>query len=165
VSDRAKALGARLGPIWGPVFGLVLALLLGLTLVLPAFPSVARSRGVTPPGPIIIVYRDDDSHVRQLKGTARYAGRLGRDPTVSFTVANEKGEEVCSGTFTSEARRAGKFSLTCFGGYFSGTGSYQHRAGDRANSFVARGQTAHGLPIMLVVGRPAGIARDQFLTP
>jgi hypothetical protein len=33
------------------------------------------------------------------------------------------------------------------------------------NSFIARGQTARGLPIMLVVGRPSGIADGQFLSP
>ena len=31
--------------------------------------------------------------------------------------------------------------------------------------FVARGQTARGLPIMLVVGTPSGITEGQFLSP
>ena len=138
---------------------------MGLVLVLPACSAVAQPRGATPPGPITIVYRDDVTNVRQLKGTARYGGLLGRDPSVSFIVANENGEQVCNGTFTTESRHAGKFSLSCFGGYFSGNGAYEQKAGDPNNSFIARGQTARGLPIMLVVGRPAGISNDQFLTP
>ncbi|MCW5737426.1 MAG: hypothetical protein KIS73_25095 [Enhydrobacter sp.] len=137
----------------------------GLALGLSTGPSLAQPEGATRPGPIIIVYRDDVSNVRQLKGTAHYAGALGRDASVSFTVDNESGEHVCNGTFTSEGRRNGKFSLTCLRGLFSGTGTYEQKPGDRRNSFVARGQTAQGLPIMLVVGRPAGITEGQFLSP
>jgi hypothetical protein len=33
---------------------------------------------------------------------------LGRDPSVSFTVVNDSGEQVCNGTFTPVSRRAGK---------------------------------------------------------
>ena len=146
-------------------FGFAIGIALGLTLVLSARPSMAQAEGATPPGPIIIVYRDDVSNVRQLKGVAHYGGLVGRDPSVSFTVVNDSGEQVCNGTFTQEARRVGKFSLTCFKGYFSGNGNYQRKAGDRANSFIARGQTAHGLPIMLVVGKPSGITEGQFLSP
>jgi len=138
---------------------------MALAPVLFACPAIAQSEAATRPGPIVIAYRDDISNVRQLKGTAHYAGVLGRDPSVAFTVANESGEQVCNGTFTSDSRRTGKFSLTCFKGYFSGNGTYEQKAGDRRNSFVARGQTARGLPIMLVVGRPAGITEGQFLSP
>ena len=146
-------------------FRVAVSLALGLALDLSARPSIAKTEGATPPGPIIIVYRDDVSNVRQLKGVAHYAGLVGRDPSVSFTVVNDSGEQVCNGTFTPESRRTGKFSLTCFKGYFSGNGNYELKAGDRRNSFIARGQTAHGLPIMLVVGRPSGIADGQFLSP
>lgn len=130
--------------------------MLGMT----PLPAAAKSKGQ-----IIIVYRDDASNVRQLKGTARYDGQVGRDPSVAFTVANESGEQVCTGTLTSETRRAGKFSLTCFNGYFRGSGSYERQAGDRASNFVARGQTAQGLPIMLVVGKVPGYENDKFLVP
>lgn len=137
----------------------------GLALSLSACPSGAQSERATRPGPIILVYRDDISNVRQLKGIAHYGGVLGRDPSVSFTVANESGEQVCNGTFTVQSRRTGTFLLTCFKGYFSGHGSYEQKAGDRRNSFIARGETAHGLPIMLVVGKPSGITEGQFLSP
>ena len=149
VTTRARAFGVAVG----------------LALGLWAAPSIAQPEKPARQGPIILVYRDDISNVRQLKGVARYAGVLGRDPSVSFTVANESGEQVCNGTFTSESRRTGKFSLTCFKGYFSGNGTYEQKAGDRRNSFVARGQTAQGLPIMLVVGRPSGFTEGQFLSP
>jgi hypothetical protein len=138
---------------------------LALALDLSARSSIAQSEARTRPGPIIIVYRDDTSNVRQLKGIAHYVGVLGRDPSVSFTVVNEGGEKVCNGSFTSETRRAGKFALTCFNGYFSGNGGYEVEAGDRRNSFFARGQTARGLPIMLVVGKPSGFTDGQFLSP
>lgn len=146
-------------------FSVATAAAIGLGLNLSARPSIAQPAAATRPGPIIIVYRDAISNVRQLKGLAHYGGLLGRDPSVTFTVANESGEQVCNGTFTAESRRNGKFSLTCFKGYFSGNGNYELRAGERRNSFIARGQTAQGLPIMLVVGRPSGIAEGQFLSP
>jgi hypothetical protein len=146
-------------------FSVAIGVAVGLALGLSAHPSVAKSEAGIRPGPIIIVYRDDISNVRQLKGIAHYDGLLGRDPSVSFTVNNESGEQVCNGTFTSEARRTGKFSLTCLKGYFSGNGSYEIKKGDRRSSFIARGQTAHGLPIMLVVGRPSGITDGQFFSP
>ncbi|WP_428664118.1 hypothetical protein [Reyranella sp.] len=147
-------------------FGVAIGVALGLAFSLSVHPSIAKPEAAASrPGPIIIVYRDDVSNVRQLKGVAHYGGLLGRDPSVSFTVVNESGEQVCSGTFTTEARRSGKFSLSCFKGYFSGNGNYERKAGDRGNSFIARGQTARGLPLMLVVGRPSGIADGQFLSP
>jgi hypothetical protein len=138
---------------------------MGLALDLSALPSLATPQAATRPGPIIIVYRDDVSNVRQLKGTVHYGSLLGHDPSVSFTVANETGEQVCDGTFAKDSPRTGRFSLTCFGGYFSGNGNYERKAGDRPDSFIARGQTAHGLPIMLVIGRPSGISGDQSLNP
>lgn len=135
-----------------------------LALDLSAWMAVAQPRRGMPAGPIIIVYRDEVSNVRQLKGTAHYDGIVGRDPTVSFTVENERGEQACTGTLTTESRRTGKFSLTCFGGQFGGAGDYERKAG-APNSFIARGQTPRNLPIMLVIGRPAGISEDQFLSP
>ena len=143
----------------------VIGAALGLALCLPAGLSSAKTGATTRPGPIIIVYRDDVSNVRQMKGVAHYDGVLGRDPSVAFTVINDSGDQVCNGTFTPEPHRTGKFSLTCFNGTFSGTGSYERKAGDRATSFVARGQTSRGQRIMLVVGKPAGIAEGQFLSP
>ena len=143
----------------------VVSVALGLALYLPVRPSIAKTGATTRPGPIIVVYRDDVSNVRQMKGVAHYDGALGRDPSVPFTVVNESGDQVCTGTFTPEPRRKGKFSLTCFNGTFSGNGSYERKHGDRADSFIARGQTARGQRIMLVVGKPSGIAEGQFLSP
>jgi hypothetical protein len=143
----------------------VLGVAVGSGMTLSAVPSGAQSEATARRGPMVIVYRDDISNVRQLKGVADYAGVLGRDPSVSFTVANDSGEPVCNGTFTAQSRRTGAFSLNCLNGYFSGNGTYEQKAGDRRDSFVARGQTARGLPIMLVVGRPSGIAEGQFLSP
>lgn len=161
MTDHRKAISATLGQTLGQTLGL--ALCLALQLAICAAPAVARTG--TPSGPIIIVYRDAVSNVRQLKGTAHYEGFVGRDPAVAFKVTNEQGEEACTGSFSSDSRRAGQFSLRCFGGQFSAQGSYERKAGDRADSFVARGKTAQGLPIMLVVGKPAGISDDQFLSP
>lgn len=138
---------------------------MGLVFDLSPRPSLAQPAVGNRPGPIKLVYRDDISNVRQLEGIAHYGGVLGRDSSVSFTVANEGGEQVCNGTFTAESPRTGKFSLTCFKGSFSGNGTYQRKAGDRRDSFVARGHTARGQRIMLVVGKPSGITDGQFLSP
>jgi hypothetical protein len=146
-------------------FGVAIGMVMGLALDLSPRPSIAQQAAVSRPGPITLVYRDDISNVRQLKGFAHYGGVLGRDSSVSFTVANQGGEQVCNGTFTADSPRRGRFSLTCFNGSFSGDGTYERSAGDRRDSFIARGQTARGQRIMLVVGRPAGITEGQFLSP
>lgn len=71
-----------------------IAIGVALALVVDLFvrPSIAQPAAGNRPEPIIIVYRDDISNVRQLKGVAHYGGVLGRDLSVSFTVANEGGE-------------------------------------------------------------------------
>lgn len=140
-------------------------MVMGLALDLSPRPSMAQPAAGSRPDPFTLVYRDDVSNVRQMKGVARYDGVLGRDSSVSFTVANEGGEQVCNGTFTADSRRSGIFSLTCFKGAFSGKGTYERKAGDRRDSFIARGQTARGQRIMLVVGKPSGIKDGQFLSP
>lgn len=145
--------------------GVTMGVVIGLAFDLSPRPSIAQPAAGNRPGPINLVYRDDISNVRQLKGVAHYGGVLGRDSSVSFTIANEGGEQVCNGTFTAESPRAGKFSLTCFKGSFSGNGTYERKAGDRRDSFIARGQTARGQRIMLVVGKPSGITDGQFLSP
>jgi hypothetical protein len=116
-----------------------------------ATPAVA-----TPAGPMSIIYRDDVTNVRRMNGIARYSGVLGRDHSVPFTVENERAESVCNGTFTKEGTNSGTFSLSCFGGYFSGNGNYERKTGDPNDRFIARGQTSRGLPVVLLVGRPAG---------
>jgi hypothetical protein len=135
---------------------------MALALLLPACAEVQTGTAkaehtvatVSPDGPISIVYRDDESNERILSGVASYDSVLGRDRAVHFMVRNQSAEPVCDGTFTKEGPNNGKFSLSCFDGYFSGNGQYERKTGDPNNSFIAHGQTSHGLPIMLVIGRP-----------
>jgi hypothetical protein len=137
---------------------------MALALLLPACTEVqmgtAEARHtaarVSPDGPISIIYRDNESNERILNGVASYGSVLGRDRAVRFTVRNQSAEPVCDGTFTKEGPNNGKFSLSCFGGYFNGNGNYERKKGDPNDSFVAHGQTSRGFPIMLVIGRPAG---------
>lgn len=118
-------------------------------------PVVAKPVVATPAGPISIIYRDDVTNERTLKGVARYDALLGRDHLVPFTVENERAEKTCDGTFTKEGPNNGKFTLSCVGGV-SANGSFERKPGDRNDSFIARGQTSRGFPITLVIGRPAG---------
>src|SRR5260370_5849179 len=115
--------------------------------------TVAR---VSPAGPISIIYRDDESNERNLNGNVRYDSVLGLDREFHYTVKNQSAEPVCDGTFAKEGPNNGKFSLSCFDGYFSGNGQYERKTGDPNNSFIAHGQTSRGFPIMLVIGRPVG---------
>jgi hypothetical protein len=136
------------------------AFVLALALVLPvcAGTSLAEAAAATPDGPISIVYRDDVSNERILNGVAHYDAVLGRDRSVTFIVKNQNAVPVCDGTFTREGPNNGKFSLSCLRGlrgYFSGSGNYQRKKGDPNDRFTARGQTSLGLPITLIVGRPA----------
>jgi hypothetical protein len=135
--------------------------ILALALLLPACASVptvpmgtAEAPTATPAGPISIIYRDDASNERILNGLARYGGLLGRDQSVAFTVENERAQKYCDGTFTRAGPNNGKFTLSCIN--FSGDGSYERKTGDPNDSFIARGQTARGFPIRLMIGRPAG---------
>lgn len=122
----------------------------------PAFaqPAVATPAVATPAGPIAIIYRDDATNERPLKGVARYSGLLGRDSSVLFTVENERAEKTCDGTLTKDGPSNGKFSLSCFGGKIIADGNYERKPNDRNDSLVARGQTSRGYPITLVIGRP-----------
>jgi hypothetical protein len=122
------------------------------------------ARTGTPSGQIIIVYRDAVSNVRQLKGTAHCEGFLGRDPTVSFNVTNAQGEQACTGTFTTESRRAGQFSLRCFDGQFSANGNYERKADDRIDSFIARGLMTQAFRSCWLSGSQLGFRR-LFLSP
>jgi len=140
------------------VFVMALALLLPAcaevqTGAVEAERTVAR---VSPAGPISIIYRDDESNERILNGVVSYDSVLGRDRAVHFTIQNQSAEPVCDGTFTKEGPNNGKFSLSCFDGYFSGNGQYERKIGDPNNSFMAHGQTSRGFPIVLVIGRPSG---------
>ena len=139
---------------------------IALALLLPACAEVQTGTAgarVSPDGPISIIYRDDESNERILKGVVRYDSVLGRDRAVHFTIKNQSAEPVCDGTFTKEGPNNGKFSLSCFDGYFSGNGQYARKTGDPNNSFIAHGQTSRGFPIMLVIGRSAG--RPVTMTP
>jgi hypothetical protein len=113
-------------------------------------------------GPVSIFYRDDRGNVARLNGLARYGALIGRDRSVTFVVDNPAGEQVCEGTFTNETPGAGRFSISCFGGRFTGQGGYQSRAGAPNDHIIARGQTARGLPVVMSIGLPAQLAASIY---
>jgi hypothetical protein len=113
-------------------------------------------------GPVSIFYRDDRSNVARVNGLARYGALFGRDRSVRFTVENARGEPACEGTFTNENTGVGRFSLSCFHGQFSGSGGYERKAGAPNDHIIARGQTARGLPIVMVIGLPAQLAASTY---
>lgn len=113
-------------------------------------------------GPVSIFYRDDRGNVARLNGVARYGALIGRDRSATFTVENVRAEKVCEGTFTNESIGNGKFSLSCFGGKFTGQGGYQNRFGAPNDHIIARGQTSRGLPIVMVIGLPSQLAAGTY---
>lgn len=113
-------------------------------------------------GPVSIFYRDDRGNVARLNGVARYGALIGRDRSVTFSVENVRGEQVCEGTMTNENPGSGQFSLSCFGGKFSGRGSYENKKGAPNDHLVARGQTGRGLPVVMSIGLPAQLALNTY---
>jgi hypothetical protein len=113
-------------------------------------------------GPVSIFYRDDRGNVARLNGLAKYGALIGRDRSVRFAVDNPRGEQVCEGTFTNEAPGNGNFSISCFAGRFSGTGTYQSKTGAPNDHIIARGHTNRGLPIVMVIGLPAQLAANTY---
>lgn len=113
-------------------------------------------------GPVSIFYRDDRGNMARLNGVARYGALIGRDRSVTFSVDNPRGEHVCDGTMTNENPGSGQFSMTCFGGKFSGKGSYESRIGAPNDHIIARGQTGRGLPVVMVIGLPAQLAAGTY---
>jgi len=113
-------------------------------------------------GPVSIFYRDQGGNVARLNGVARYGALIGRDRSVRFSVDNPRGERVCEGTFTNSGPSSGSFSLSCFGGRFSGSGSYQSKTGAPNDHIIARGQTSQGLPVVMVIGLPAQLAAGTY---
>lgn len=113
-------------------------------------------------GPVSIFYRDDRGNVARLNGVARYGALIGRDRSVRFSVENVRQEQVCEGTFTNETAGGGRFSLACFGGRFNSQGDYQSKIGLPNDHIVARGQTAKGLPVVMVIGLPSQLAAGTY---
>jgi hypothetical protein len=113
-------------------------------------------------GPSSIFYRDDRGNVARLNGTARYGALIGRDRSVTFAVENPRAEPVCDGTFTNDGPHSGRFSLNCFGGKFTGNGTYESRTGSPNDHIVARGQTGRGQPITMVIGLPSQLAANMY---
>lgn len=113
-------------------------------------------------GPVSIFYRDDRGNVARVNGIAKYGALIARDRSVTFSVDNQRGEQVCEGTFTNDGHASGNFSLSCFAGKFSGTGSYQSKTGAPNDHVIARGQTGRGLPIVMVIGLPAQLATNTY---
>lgn len=108
----------------------------------------------SPAGPLLLIYRDDQSNERRISLVIRYEALLGRSRAVPFTIENMQKEKACSGSFTADGPRAGRFTLSC--GFLEGSGTYQVAPGDRSDQFVARGQNPKGHPIILVIGNPSG---------
>jgi len=113
-------------------------------------------------GPVSIFYRDDRGNVARLNGVARYGALIGRDRSVTFTVENPRAEKVCEGTFTNDTPGNGRFSLSCFAGKFSGQGTYQSKVGAPNDHIIGRGQTAKGLPVVMVIGLPSQLAAGTY---
>lgn len=113
-------------------------------------------------GPASIFYRDDRGNVARLNGLVRYGALIGRDRSVTFTVDNPRGEQVCTGTMTNENPGSGQFSLSCFGGKFGGRGSYENKTGAPNDHIIARGQTGRGQPVVMVIGLPAQLAASTY---
>jgi hypothetical protein len=113
-------------------------------------------------GPTSIFYRDNQGRIARLNGLARYGALIGHDRSVTFTIENVSGQSVCEGTFTNEAAGTGRFSLSCFNGKFGGRGSYDSRLGAPNDHVLARGQTAAGQPIVMVIGLPAQLAANMY---
>jgi hypothetical protein len=113
-------------------------------------------------GPVSIFYRDDRGDVARLNGLAKYGALIGRDRSVTFVVNNPRGEQVCEGTFTNDGPGTGRFSISCFAGRFSGTGTYQSKTGAPNDHIIARGQTNRGLPIVMAIGLPAQLAASTY---
>ena len=113
-------------------------------------------------GPTSIFYRDDRGNIARLNGLVRYGALIGRDRSVTFTVENPRGEQVCNGTMTNENPGSGQFSLSCFGGKFAGRGSYESKTGAPNDHIIARGQTGRGQPVTMVIGLPAQLAANTY---
>lgn len=113
-------------------------------------------------GPVSIFYRDDRGNVARLSGLARYGALVGRDRSATFSIENPRGEQVCEGTMTNEGAASGQFSLSCFGGKFSGRGAYESKTGAPNDHIVARGQTSRGLPVVMSIGLPAQLALNTY---
>lgn len=118
-----------------------------------AAPEVATP-SKSPDSPLLLIYRDDQSNERRISLVIRYEALLGRSRVVPFTIENMNHEKACSGSFTADGARTGRFTLSC--GFLEGSGSYQVASGDRSDQFVARGQNPKGQPIVLVIGNPIG---------
>lgn len=113
-------------------------------------------------GPASIFYRDDRGNIARLNGQARYGALAGRNRSVTLTIDNSRGENVCEGTLTSTGGSGGAFSLSCFAGKFMGSGSYQNKSGAPNDHIVGQGQTSRGQPVVLVIGLPSQLAAGSY---
>jgi hypothetical protein len=113
-------------------------------------------------GPTSIFYRDERGNVARLNGYARYGALIGRNRSVTVNVDNPRGETVCDGTLTNTGGNNGQFSLSCFGGKFSGSGNYQSKTGAPNDHIVGQGQTARGQPVVMVIGLPSQLAAGTY---
>jgi hypothetical protein len=113
-------------------------------------------------GPVSIFYRDQTGNVARLNGLASYGALIGRDRSVTFKVDNQRGEQVCEGTFTNDGPANGRYAMSCFGGKFSSNGTYQSKTGSPNDHIIARGHTGQGQPVSMVIGLPAQLAGGLY---
>jgi hypothetical protein len=112
--------------------------------------------------PVSIFYRDDRGNNARLNGQARYGALIGRDRSVTFSIDNARAEHVCDGTFTNQGHNIGSFSLSCFNGKFTSSGTYENRTGAPNDHVIARGKTANGSPVVMVIGLPSQLAAGTY---
>jgi hypothetical protein len=113
-------------------------------------------------GPVSIFYRDQTGNTARLNGLAHYGALIGRDRSVTFGVDNPRGEQVCEGTFTNDSPGTGRFSMSCFAGRFTTSGTYQSKTGAPNDHILARGHTAQNQPVTMVIGLPAQLAANTY---
>ena len=102
---------------------------------------------------------------REAAGDADHRSRratLADDRADAGPVENPRAEPVCEGTFTNDGPRSGRFSLSCFQGKFAGNGTYENHTGSPNDHILARGQTARGQPITMVIGLPSQLAANMY---
>jgi len=97
-------------------------------------------------GPVSIFYRDDRGNVARVNGVAKYGALIGRDRSVTFSVENQRGEQVCEGTFSNNAPASGLFSLSASPASSAATAAIRADGRAQRPHHCARA-TGRGLPV------------------
>jgi hypothetical protein len=111
--------------------------------------------------PFSMFYKDRQGQMARLNGYAEIGlAPRGSGAQVPFRVFNRGGQVVCTGTMNAVASMEGRYSLNCLRGAVVSNGTLVSGARGLPSHSVARGATAQGQPIVLVVGLPAQMAYD-----